>query len=98
MCFAKKPMAVTLEECRQMAEAAEETGKCLMIGQNQRLAKGHALARKLIERGDIGKVITFKTTFGHGGPETWSIDPGSNTWFFDQKKGCHGSYGGSGNP
>lgn len=87
----EKPMAVTLEECRQMAEAAEETGKCLMIGQNQRLAKGHALARKLIERGDIGKVITFKTTFGHGGPETWSIDPGSNTWFFDKKKAAMGA-------
>ncbi len=43
----EKPMAVTLEECRQMAEAAEKTGQCLMIGQNQRLAKGHALARKL---------------------------------------------------
>ena len=87
----EKPMAVTLEECRQMAEAAEETGKCLMIGQNQRLAKGHALARKLIERGDIGKVITFKTTFGHGGPESWSIDPGSNTWFFDKKKAAMGA-------
>ena len=59
-----------------MAEAAEKTGQCLMIGQNQRLAKGHALARKLIEAaGMIGKVITFKTTFGHGGPESWSIDP-----------------------
>ena len=87
----EKPMAVTLEECRQMAEAAEKTGQCLMIGQNQRLAKGHALARKLIERGDIGKVITFKTTFGHGGPESWSIDPGSNTWFFDKKKAAMGA-------
>ena len=79
-------MAVTLEECRQMAEAAEETGKCLMIGQNQRLAKGHALARKLIERGDIGKVITFKTTFGHGGPETWSIDPAAIPGFLTKKR------------
>ena len=87
----EKPMAVTLEECRQMAEVAEKTGQCLMIGQNQRLAKGHALARKLIERGDIGKVITFKTTFGHGGPESWSIDPGSNTWFFDKKKAAMGA-------
>ena len=46
---------------------------------------------EMIERGDIGKVITFKTTFGHGGPETWSIDPGSNTWFFDKKKAAMGA-------
>ena len=65
-----------------MAEAAEKTGQCLMIGQNQRLAKGHALARKLIERGDIGKVITFKTTFGHGGV----IDPGAIPGFLTKKR------------
>ena len=87
----EKPMAVTLEDCRLMAAAAEESGKCLMIGQNQRLARGHVIAKQLIERGEIGRVITFKTTFGHGGPESWSIDPGSNTWFFDKKKAAMGS-------
>ena len=31
-----------------------------------------------------GDILTFRTTFGHGGPETWSVDPGKNTWFFDK--------------
>lgn len=87
----EKPMAVTLEECRQMAAVARETGRCLMIGQNQRLARGHVLAKRLIDQGEIGRVITFRTTFGHGGPESWSIDPGSNTWFFDKKKAAMGA-------
>ena len=47
----EKPMAVTLEECEAMVAAAKESGKYLMIGQNQRLAKAHAKAKELIEQG-----------------------------------------------
>ena len=87
----EKPMAVTLEECEAMVAAARDSGKYLMIGQNQRLAKAHAKAKELIEQGAIGKVLTFRTIFGHGGPETWSIDPGSNVWFFDKTKAAMGA-------
>ena len=87
----EKPMAVTLEECEAMVAAAKESGKYLMIGQNQRLAKAHSKAKELIEQGAIGKVLTFRTIFGHGGPETWSIDPGSNVWFFDKTKAAMGA-------
>lgn len=87
----EKPMAVTLEECEAMVAAAKESGKYLMIGQNQRLAKAHAKAKELIAQGAIGKVLTFRTVFGHGGPETWSIDPGSNVWFFDKTKAAMGA-------
>ena len=87
----EKPMAITLAECEAMVAAAEEAGKYLMIGQNQRLAKAHSKAKELIEQGAIGKVLTFRTIFGHGGPETWSIDPGSNVWFFDKTKAAMGA-------
>lgn len=87
----EKPMAMDLSECEAMAEAAEKTGKFLMIGHNQRLAKAHAEAKKLIESGQIGRIITFKTNFAHGGPETWSIDPGKNVWFFDKTKAVMGA-------
>ena len=87
----EKPMAITLEECEAMVAAARESGKYLMIGQNQRLAKAHAKAKELIAQGAIGKVLTFRTIFGHGGPETWSIDPGSNVWFFDKTKAAMGA-------
>lgn len=87
----EKPMAVTLEECEEMVKTAKETGKYLMIGQNQRLAKAHMKAKQLIAEGAIGKVLTFRTIFGHGGPETWSVDPGKNTWFFDKTKAAMGA-------
>lgn len=87
----EKPMATTLEDCEAMVKAAEESGKYLMIDQNQRLAKAHVEAKKMIDDGLIGDIVTFRTTFGHGGPETWSIDPGQNTWFFDRTKAAMGA-------
>ena len=80
----EKPMATSLEECIAMVEAAKKAGKELMIDQNQRLAPAHVKARELILQGLIGTVLSFKTTFGHGGPETWSVAGGPNTWFFDK--------------
>ncbi len=87
----EKPMAITLPECEAMVKAAHENGKYLMIGHNQRLAKAHAKAKELIDSDLIGRIVTFRTTFGHGGPETWSVDPGKNTWFFDKKRAAMGA-------
>ena len=87
----EKPMATTLEDCERMVSAAKKSGKKLMIDQNQRLAGAHVKARELIEQGEIGSVITFATAFRHGGPETWSVDPGQSTWFFDKKRAAMGA-------
>ncbi len=87
----EKPMATTLSDCEAMVETAKQQGKYLMIGQNQRLTKTHVKAKELISSGLIGEIVTFRTTFGHGGPETWSIDPGKNTWFFDKQKAVMGA-------
>lgn len=87
----EKPMAVTLGDCEEMVREAEAAGKVLMIGQNQRLTKAHRKAKEMIRNGEIGDVISFRTTFGHGGPETWSITPGKNSWFFDKTKAAMGA-------
>ncbi|WP_455136828.1 Gfo/Idh/MocA family protein [Thermophilibacter sp.] len=87
----EKPMAVTIEECEAMVAAARETGRTLMIDQNQRLARAHVRAKELLDAGRIGRVLTFRTTFGHGGPETWSVDPGTGSWFFDPKRAAMGA-------
>ena len=87
----EKPMATTLADCEAMVAAAKAAGKRLMIGQNQRLAGAHRQAKALIDAGAIGKVLTFKTAFCHGGPETWSVDPGQGTWFFDRKRAAMGA-------
>lgn len=86
----EKPIATTLEDCIAMTEASKKTGRLLMIDQNQRLAMAHIQAKRMIDDGVIGRVISFRTTFGHSGPETWSIEPGKNTWFFDKGKSAMG--------
>lgn len=87
----EKPMATTLEDCVKMVDTAATCSKYLMIGQNQRLAKAHVKAKELIDSHVIGDVVSFRTTFGHGGPETWSIDPGMNSWFFDKHRAQMGA-------
>lgn len=87
----EKPMATTLPECEAMVKTAKETGKFLMIGHNQRLAKAHVKAKELLKSGLIGEIVSFRTTFGHPGPETWSVDPGKNTWFFDKNRAAMGA-------
>ena len=86
----EKPMATSIEECEQMLQTAKEHNCFLMIGQNQRFNTGHIRAKELIEQGLIGKPLTFKTTFCHGGPEKWLATDDTekmsgSIWFFDKK-------------
>jgi len=88
----EKPMATSDAEARAMIAASEKSGKFLMIGHNQRLMPLHVKAKELITAGVIGKIITFRTSFSHPGPETWSIE-GPTGWFFDKKQAFVGSMG-----
>lgn len=87
----EKPMAVTLKDCEDMYEAAKKAGKRLLIDQNQRLAPAHVYAKKLLDGSELGRVISFSSTFGHKGPEMWSIDQSANTWFFKKDIAAFGS-------
>ena len=86
----EKPMATTIQECEAMVQASRKANLPLMIAQNQRLTAAHQQARRMIEAGSIGRLLTFRTTFGHGGPETWSVNPGKGTWFFSKDKAAMG--------
>jgi predicted dehydrogenase len=89
----EKPMATNLEDCLLMLKTAKENNKKLLIAHNQRLTKAHVYAKKLIEDKILGDCLTFRTTFGHSGPETWSINPGLNTWFFNKDTASMGALG-----
>lgn len=64
-----------------------------MIGHNQRLAPAHIRAKEILDSGELGRILTFRTTFGHGGPEFWSQDKGRHTWFFNSDKAFIGAMG-----
>ena len=81
----EKPMATTLEEAERMNETANASGKILMIGHNQRLVPSHQKAKEMISQGKLGKIYSFRTSFGHSGPEGWSVD-GKDSWFFKKSE------------
>lgn len=88
----EKPMAVSAKEAADMIDAAQAAGKLLMIGHNQRFAPAHIKAKELLHSGRLGAVLTFRTTFSHGGPEGWSID-GAKSWFFRKDEALVGAMG-----
>ncbi|MCM3602154.1 Gfo/Idh/MocA family oxidoreductase [Robertmurraya korlensis] len=88
----EKPMATSEEEAKSMIETAKTSGKKLMIAHNQRFVASHQKARQLIQSGEVGKIYSFRTAFGHGGPEGWSVE-GKEGWFFQKDKAFVGAMG-----
>ena len=76
----EKPMALTIEECEEMREAEKKYGQRLMIGQICRYAPGFALAKKLVDRGEIGELYYVESEYAHDysksrGADDWRVDP-----------------------
>ncbi|GGG63796.1 Gfo/Idh/MocA family protein [Paenibacillus radicis (ex Gao et al. 2016)] len=88
----EKPMASTDEEAAAMIEAAASNGVKLMVGHNQRFIPAHVKAKQILKSGVLGKVLTFRTSFGHPGPDGWSID-GAGSWFFRKNEAIMGAMG-----
>jgi len=88
----EKPMATTVKDIRAMNAAATKAGKQIMIGHNQRLAPAHVRGKEIYKSGELGKAISFSTSFAHPGPEGWSID-GADGFFFKKKQAVIGALG-----
>lgn len=78
MC--EKPMAKTSEDARRMIQAAEETGKKLTIGYNNRFRQDSQYLRKACQRGDLGEVYFAKAhAIRRRAVPTWGV-------FLDEEK------------
>lgn len=78
MC--EKPMAKTSEEGKQMVAVAEETGKKLTIGYNNRFRQDSQYLRKVCQRGDLGEVYFAKAhAIRRRAVPTWGV-------FLDEEK------------
>jgi predicted dehydrogenase len=89
----EKPMAVTVQECQNMIDAAAHSQKKLMIAHNMRLEAAHLLAKDILTSGKLGSVLSFQTTIGHEGPEEMSIQGGTDSWFFNKNDAVFGALG-----
>jgi len=71
--FCEKPMALTLEDCDEMDNAARQSGVVLQIGFVRRCQPEFAEAKRRIEAGEIGAPMIVKSlTRGPGLPPAWA--------------------------
>ena len=53
-CIVEKPMALSLEECRAMTDAAERNGVVLIVGHSHGFDPSTRMMRDLVRGGDVG--------------------------------------------
>jgi predicted dehydrogenase len=91
--FCEKPLALSLEDAREMLDSAEKAKVKHMIGFNYRFVPAVRLARKLIEEGRIGRIYHFRGMF----LQDWIVDPGFPLVWRLRKEvagsGAHGDLG-----
>ncbi|MEM9185482.1 MAG: Gfo/Idh/MocA family oxidoreductase [Planctomycetota bacterium] len=69
--FCEKPLANSLEDCKRMVAAVRSTGVRHMINFNYRKAPAVALAKQMIDAGEIGEVRHVRATY----LQDWLVDP-----------------------
>lgn len=88
----EKPIATNIDDARAIISAAKDNKVKLMVAHNQRFAPSHLNAKKVIESGELGRVYSFQSTFGHNGPEHWSVD-GESSFYLKSSKEVFGVLG-----
>jgi predicted dehydrogenase len=91
--FCEKPLALTLQDSKEMLEAVKEAGVKHMIGFNYRFTPAVRLAKKLIDEGALGDIYHFRAWF----LQDWLVDPNFPLAWRLQKEiagsGSHGDLG-----
>ena len=76
--FCEKPMALAVEDCDAMIEAADNAGVFLMIGYVRRFQNAYREMKRLIDEGQIGEIRMAHTvrlgTGAPGGVAGWQLD------------------------
>ncbi len=88
--FCEKPLALTAEQARQMYELAEKKGLTHYINHNYRRTPAVRLAKKLIEKGKVGRVFHWRGCY----LQSWVTDPNFPlTWNLQKKFAGSGPQG-----
>ena len=63
----EKPMAISVQECRDMIAAADKAGVTLMVAQHLRYAPEAQAAKRLLDEGKLGMIEAVRTELFGGG-------------------------------
>jgi predicted dehydrogenase len=67
-CLVEKPIAPTMEEAKQIVDAAKKANRKLMVGQNYRFKRAPQTVKSLIQKGLIGEIGSAFISF-HKAPK-----------------------------
>jgi predicted dehydrogenase len=73
--FSEKPLAVDFEQGRKLVDEAEARGKLLGCAPDTFLGGGGRLARRLVEEGAVGRILSGTAFLMSHGMEHWHPDP-----------------------
>ncbi|MGH9325484.1 MAG: Gfo/Idh/MocA family protein [Terriglobia bacterium] len=82
----EKPLAMDLDEGRQMTAAVERAGNPNMVWFNYRRVPAITLAKQIIDEGRLGRIFHYRATY----LQDWTISPkvpigGAATWRLDKQ-------------
>ena len=90
--FCEKPISRNLNEAQEILEEAKSSDKILQVGSNHRFFESVLYAKKLIDQGVIGEILSFNGRIGHNGERL------KDSWFWNKEisgggtlldNGCH---------
>ena len=88
--FCEKPLANTVAEAERMLDAVSRAGVLHMLCHNYRRAPAVALAKRMIDAGEIGEVRHYRGTY----LQDWIVDPQfPRVWRLDKSKAGSGALG-----
>ena len=88
--FCEKPLANSVEESRAMLAAAEKAGVLHMLCHNYRRAPAVALAKRMIDAGEIGEIRHYRGAY----LQNWIVDPNfPRVWRLEKSKAGSGALG-----
>lgn len=74
----EKPLALTIDDCKEMVQATEKAKGKMMVGQICRYTPGFLAAKTLIDKGEIGELFFVETEYAHDYANIdtpWRLDP-----------------------
>ena len=88
--FCEKPFAISVEDAREMYEAAEAAGVVHYVNHNYRRCPAVRLAKRLIADGSIGQIFHWRGAY----LQDWIVDPAFPlTWHLQKETAGSGPHG-----
>ncbi len=88
-CSCEKPIAGTLQEAREMAQAAKKAGVKTFVWFNYRRCPAVALAHQLVKQGKIGEIRHVRATY----LQDWAGESVPLLWRFEKQWAGSGAHG-----